>query len=431
MNTNISIKPNAMSTLDAWLSYLEQLHPKTIELGLERAAKVAARLDILKPAPYVFTVAGTNGKGTTCRALEMILLTAGFRVGVYSSPHLLRYTERVRINNQEVSDHFHVNAFDQIENCRQDISLTYFEYATLSALLLFKQADLDVVILEVGLGGRLDATNIVNADVAVITSIALDHIDYLGNTRESIGREKAGIFKENCIAIVGEPDMPLSIFDVALEKQVQLHCVEPNNNYDWQYQQTSQQFWQFKSKKSNYQQLPIAKIPLANAATALAALSYSSIEISEDSIRCGLANTELTGRFQIIDHDPIVIVDVAHNPHAATYLNTQLKKLITNKPDVKKLRIVIGMLKDKDIASTVQILQADAWYCATLYGERGSSAEYIAANIVKDVSSEVYTFPSVLDALNQAKHDADKNDIIVVCGSFHTVSEVLSLVKNE
>jgi len=431
MNTNISVKPNAMSTLDTWLSYLEQLHPKTIELGLERAAKVAFRLNVLKPAPYVFTIAGTNGKGTTCRALEMILLNAGFRVGVYSSPHLLRYTERVRINNQEVSDSLHVKAFDNIERSRQDITLTYFEYATLSALLLFKQADLDIVILEVGLGGRLDATNIVNADVAVITSIALDHMDYLGNTRESIGREKAGIFKQSCIAIVGEPDMPQSIYDIAREKQVQLHCCAPNNNYDWQYKQISQQFWQFKSSKSNYQQLPIARIPLANAATALAVLSYSSLDISEDNIRLGLMKTELTGRFQIIGYDPMIIVDVAHNPHAATYLRGQLQKLIANKPEVKKLRIVIGMLKDKDIASTVQILQADAWYCATLYGERGTSAQYIAANIVNCASSEVYTFPSVLEALTQAKYDADKNDIIVVCGSFHTVSEVLSLVKNE
>ncbi|WP_392560972.1 bifunctional tetrahydrofolate synthase/dihydrofolate synthase [Orbus sturtevantii] len=431
MNTNISVKPNAMSTLDAWLFYLEQLHPKTIELGLERVAKVASRLNVLKPAPYVFTVAGTNGKGTTCRALEMILLTAGFKVGVYSSPHLLRYTERVRINNQEVADDFHVKAFDQIEHCRQDISLTYFEYATLSALLLFKQADLDVVILEVGLGGRLDATNIVNADVAVITSIALDHMDYLGNTRDSIGREKAGIFKENCIAIVGEPDMPQSIYNFAIEKNAQLHCCQPNYNYDWQYQQINQQFWQFESSQSSYEALPIAKIPLANAATALAALSYSSLEINEDSIRRGLMKTELTGRFQTIGHDPIIIVDVAHNPHAAAYLHKQLQALIANKPAAKKLRMVIGMLKDKDIASTMQILQADAWYCASLYGERGASAEYIAANIVKNTHSPIYTFPSVSEALAQAQYDADKNDIIIVCGSFHTVSEALSLVENE
>lgn len=429
MNTMISVKPNAMSSLDEWLFYLEQIHPKTIELGLERVTNVATRLDILKPAPYVFTVAGTNGKGTTCRALEMILLSAGLRVGVYSSPHLLRYTERVRINNQELADTLHVNAFDEIEHCRGNISLTYFEYSTLSALWLFKLAALDVVILEVGLGGRLDATNIVNADVAVITSIALDHMDYLGNTLESIGREKAGVFKPNCIAIVGEPDMPQSIYEVALERQVQLHCRQPNQGYDWQYQQINEQFWQFKSSHANYQKLPIAKIPLANAATALAALSYSSLEISEQSIYDGLIKTELVGRFQIIGQSPLVLVDVAHNPHAATYLDNQLQHLIKNDPNIKKLRIVIGMLKDKDIASTVQILQADAWYCATLYGERGTKAEYIAANIVKQAGTAVYTFSSVTDAFLQAKQDADKNDIIVVCGSFHTVSEVLSLEK--
>lgn len=430
MNNDKLHKPDATSSLEMWLSYLERIHPKTIELGLARVSEVANRLDVLKPAPYVFTVAGTNGKGTTCRTLEMILLEAGFKVGVYSSPHLLRYTERVRINNKELSDHAHVDAFNHIENCRQDTSLSYFEYSTLSALWLFKQANLDIVILEVGLGGRLDATNIVNADVAVVTSIALDHMDYLGNTRESIGREKAGIFKKNCIAIVGESDMPQSIYDVAIQTQVQLHCCRPNSGYDWQYQQIDQHFWQFKSATCHYESLPIASVPLANCATALAALSYSSLNISEEIICKGLRKTELTGRFQVIANEPLVIIDVAHNPHAATYLNNQLKSLIKDKTDSYKLRIVIGMLKDKDIASTVKILQADVWYCATLYGERGTKAEDIATHIPLTDKSSIHTFSSVADAYKRAKQDADKNDIIVVCGSFHTVSEILSLVAS-
>lgn len=186
--------PQAASPLASWLSYLENLHSKSIDLGLERVSQVAARLDILKPAPFVFTVAGTNGKGTTCRTLESVLIAAGYRVGVYSSPHLVRYTERVRVQGKELAESAHTASFAEIEAARGDISLTYFEYGTLSALWLFKQANLDVVILEVGLGGRLDATNIVDADVAVITSIALDHTDWLGPDRESIGREKAGIF---------------------------------------------------------------------------------------------------------------------------------------------------------------------------------------------------------------------------------------------
>ena len=214
--------PQATSPLAAWLSYLENLHSKTIDMGLERVSQVAARLDVLKPAPFVFTVAGTNGKGTTCRTLESVLMAAGYRVGVYSSPHLVRYTERVRVQNSELPESVHTASFAEIEAARGETSLTYFEYGTLSALWLFKQAQLDVVILEVGLGGRLDATNIVDADVAVVTSIALDHIDWLGPDRESIGREKAGIFRANKPAVVGEPDMPHTIADVANEKGAQL-----------------------------------------------------------------------------------------------------------------------------------------------------------------------------------------------------------------
>lgn len=431
MNTLTSEKPNAMSNLDTWLAYLEKIHPKTIELGLERVTKVATKLDILKPAPYVFTVAGTNGKGTTCRALEMILLEAGFSVGVYSSPHLVHYTERVRINNQEVAETLHVNAFEQIENSRNDTSLSYFEYSTLSALLLFKQASLDVVILEVGLGGRLDATNLVTADVAVVTSIALDHVDYLGNTRESIGREKAGIFKPNCIAVVGEPDMPTSIRQIAELQHVQLHCCQPNSDFDWQYQQIDENTWEFKSKYHSYKQLPIAEIPLANAATALATLSYSALNISDEAIHRGLSKTALTGRFQIISRQPLVIVDVAHNPHAAIYLRKQLQNLYINQTVVGQLRIVIGMLKDKDIASTVKELYADAWYCSTLYGERGTSAHDIAININQTKNCSVAEFSSVAAAYSQALSEASASDIIVVCGSFHTVAEVLNLVNNE
>ena len=430
MNIAKSEKPNAKSTLETWLSYLEQIHPITIELGLERVSQVAQRLDIGKPAPYVFTIAGTNGKGTTCRTLEMILLAAGLRVGVYSSPHILRYTERVRINDQELPDTQHTNAFNLIEQERQDISLTYFEYSTLAALLMFKQANLDVVILEVGLGGRLDATNIVDADVAVITSIALDHVDYLGNTLESIGQEKAGIFKQNCIAIVGEPNTPQSIIACAKKKHVQLHICAPNLGFDWQYRLINDRIWQFQSSKNHYNNLPVPKIPLANAATALAAISYSQLDIDTESIYQGLANTALTGRFQVIQEKPLVIIDVAHNPHAATYLANQLQECIIQRGNIKKLRFVIGMLKDKDIKSTIAALHADYWYCASLYGERGAKANDIAAYIDQSVAT-VFTFPSVKSAWEQVKSDADDDDIIVICGSFHTVSDILGIVKND
>jgi dihydrofolate synthase / folylpolyglutamate synthase len=419
-------KPDAMSNLETWLCYLEQLHPTTIELGLERVRSVAARLDLLQPAPYVFTVAGTNGKGTTCRALEMILLAANMRVGVYSSPHLLRFTERVRINNQESKEQNTVDAFVEIEKARGTISLTYFEYATLAALYQFKQAQLDVVVLEVGLGGRLDATNIVDANMAIITTIGIDHIEYLGDTRESIGREKAGIFKSNSIAIVGEPEIPSSILDVAETVNCPIYSV----NKDWSYQQIDHASWQFNSPLKQYEKLPIPNIPLANAATAIAALSYSSLPINQNQIIKGLEKTSLIGRFQTIQTSPIVIVDVAHNPHAANYLAHQIELLKKNKPNIGNVRFVIGMLKDKDIKSTLSLLHADQWYCASLYGERGCNAEVLKKYLQDNKVKNITTFESVYDAYQKAMQDAKEDDIIIVCGSFYTVSAILDKLCN-
>lgn len=258
--------PQATSPLATWLSYLEHLHSKTIDLGLARVSEVAGQMDIVKPAPFVFTVAGTNGKGTTCRTLETILMAAGYKVGVYSSPHLVRYTERVRIQGAELPEAAHTASFAEIEAARGDISLTYFEYGTLSALWLFKQAQLDVVILEVGLGGRLDATNIVDADVAVVTSIALDHTDWLGPDRESIGREKAGIFRAGKPAVVGEPDMPLTIAEVASEKGALLQ----RRGVDWRYE-VEGETWSFRDTAGALSHLPLPQVPLPNAATAVAA----------------------------------------------------------------------------------------------------------------------------------------------------------------
>ncbi|WP_416380157.1 MULTISPECIES: bifunctional tetrahydrofolate synthase/dihydrofolate synthase [unclassified Gilliamella] len=414
-------KPNAMSDLKTWLCYLEQLHPTTIDMELERVKIIAQRLNILQPAPYVITVAGTNGKGTTCRTLEMILLASKRKVGVYSSPHLLRFTERVRINNQESTAQETVNAFVEIEKVRGDISLTYFEYATLAALYQFKKAKLDVVVLEVGLGGRLDATNIVDADIAVITTIDIDHVDYLGNTRESIGREKAGIFKSKSIAVVGEQNVPVTIPLVAESVNCPIYTV----NSDWSYQQINDNQWSFESPLANYHHLPIANVPLANAATAIAALSYSSLNITQDDIVKGLKQASLVGRFQTLQYSPLVIIDVAHNPHAATYLIKQLAQLKAKQSKTGKIRFVIGMLKDKDIKSTLSILQGDVWYCATLYGERGCKAEVLKQYLLDKEETTVLTFDHVADAYQKAMQDAKDSDIIVVCGSFHTVAEVL------
>ncbi|MDN0111651.1 bifunctional tetrahydrofolate synthase/dihydrofolate synthase [Yersinia mollaretii] len=409
--------PQATSPLAAWLDYLERLHSQPIELGLERVKQVAEHLDLLKPAPKVFTVAGTNGKGTTCCTLESILLAAGLRVGVYSSPHLLRYTERVRIQGQELSEAEHSHSFAQIEAGREDISLTYFEFGTLSALQLFKQAKLDVVILEVGLGGRLDATNIVDSDVAAITSIAIDHTDWLGFDRESIGREKAGVFRAGKPAVVGEPDMPLSIADVAAKLGAQLY----QRDKAWQFSQ-QEQSWCWQCDDRQWADLPLPNVPLANAATALAVLHYSKLPLSEAAIHQGLQAARLPGRFQRVSEQPLLILDVAHNPHAARYLTDRLAQL----PKQGKVRAVVGMLSDKDIAGTLACLaeQVDEWYCAPLEGPRGATAAQLAEHL-----SLSRQFGDVETAWRQAMQDAEPQDVVIVCGSFHTVAHVMAALN--
>jgi len=412
---NITL-PQATSPLAAWLSYLENLHSKAIDMGLERVSQVAARLDVLKPAPFVFTVAGTNGKGTTCRTLESMLMAAAYKVGVYSSPHLVRYTERVRVQNAELAESAHTAAFAEIEAARGDISLTYFEYGTLSALWLFKQAQLDVVILEVGLGGRLDATNIVDPDVAVVTSIALDHTDWLGPDRESIGREKAGIFRAGKPAIVGEPDMPHTIADVAQEKGALLQ----RRDVDWRYSVT-ESGWRFEDAKGALENLPLPQVPQPNAATALAALRASGLTVNEQAIRDGIQQAILAGRFQIVSESPRLILDVAHNPHAAAYLAGRLKSL----PKTGRVLAVIGMLHDKDIGGTLACMESvvDSWYCAPLEGPRGATAEQLMQHL-----GQGQTFASVELAWRAAMADARPEDTVLVCGSFHTVAHVMDVM---
>ncbi|MDU4351913.1 bifunctional tetrahydrofolate synthase/dihydrofolate synthase [Phytobacter diazotrophicus] len=407
----------ATSPLAAWLSYLENLHSKTIDLGLERVSQVAARLDVLRPAPFVFTVAGTNGKGTTCRTLESILLAAGYRVGVYSSPHLIRYTERVRVQGEELTELDHTHSFAEIEAVRGETSLTYFEYGTLSALWLFKQAKLDVVILEVGLGGRLDATNMVDADVAVVTSIALDHTDWLGPDRESIGREKAGVFRGGKPAVVGESDMPYTIGEVAVEKGALLM----RRGVDWQYE-VEQGQWRFRDGQGELSGLPLPQVPQPNAATALAALRASGLAVSEQAIRDGIASAILPGRFQIVAENPRLILDVAHNPHAAAYLAGRLAA----EPKRGRVLAVIGMLHDKDIAGTLACLEpvVDSWYCAPLEGPRGATAEQLMAHLPQGKA-----YQHVAQAWRAAMAEATAEDTVLVCGSFHTVAHVMEAME--
>lgn len=432
---NPSNIPQATSSLEMWLSYLTDLHSQAIDMGLERVGEVARKMGLVnfnqstptgQGKTKVITVTGTNGKGTTCHTLESILLAAGLKVGVYSSPHLVRYTERVRIQGQEPTESAFCQAFAEIETQRADISLTYFEYGTLAALKLFKDAQLDVLILEVGLGGRLDATNIVDSDITAITSIALDHTDWLGSDREHIGYEKAGIFRAGCYAVIGEPDMPKSIQQVADQLGTQLF----RRDKEWCFTQNADS-WSWQTAERQYAHLPLPNVPLANAATALGVLHcIMKIDpewqqlLTEDIIHNGLRSAQLPGRFQIINRQPLTILDVAHNPHAAGYLVAKLAEL----PKISgcRLRAVIGMLGDKDIAGTLQCLatQVTDFYVAPLTEFRGAEAAVLAQYL-----PEAQVFDSVESAWKQAQIDAKQHDIIVVCGSFHTVAHVMTLLE--
>ena len=435
---NMQLK--ATSPLAEWLSYLEQSHFKPIDLGLERIKAVAEKLDLLNPAPYVITVGGTNGKGTTCRLLETILLNHGLRVGVYSSPHLLRYNERVRIQNQDLPDEAHTASFAFINENKTE-SLTYFEFSTLSALYLFKQAKLDVVILEVGLGGRLDATNIVDSHLAVITSIDIDHTDFLGDTREAIAFEKAGIFRERCPVVIGEPNVPYTM----LEQAEKLHCYVSRRDVDWFFVQNTEN-WQWQSEKVRLENLPPCQIPLANAATALAAVQALPFDISEQTLRRSLQDVELVGRFQAIKTDkreklaaylgvqeetlPTIVIDVGHNPHAAGYLAEKLTALKSKMSG--KIIAVCGMLKDKDADGVFAHLTPiiDEWHCVTLGGYRGQTGGELLTKLnVHFPAVQAVSEDSVMNGVRTALKSAVKNDVILVFGSFHTVAEFWEVVE--
>ncbi|STO64230.1 bifunctional folylpolyglutamate synthase/dihydrofolate synthase [Haemophilus parahaemolyticus] len=425
--------PTRADNLQTWLDYLEHGHFKAIDMGLERIKSAASNLDLLHPAPYVITVAGTNGKGSTCRFLEVALMKLGLKVGVYSSPHLLRYNERVRINGQLLDDQAHIDSFTEIDQ-NKTASLTYFEFSTLSALKLFKDAKLDVVILEVGLGGRLDATNIVDPHLAVITSIDIDHVAFLGNNREDIGREKAGIFRANIPVIIGEPDCPQSILVIAQS----LNCQKFQRNVDWQYEVKNEAFY-WQSQTTQFNALPMPLIPIPNAGTAIATLLKTPFNVSEQVIRETLQEAQMTGRFQQLQAADFahfsgqkpkaqVIIDVGHNPHAARYLAERLQA-------VKKAKIfaIFSCLEDKELSGIVQPLREviDEWHCVGLDCWRGQSGQAVFDKLVNVLPNATACVYENVDAIAPILFEqAEEQDIILVFGSFHTVADfVLFLEK--
>jgi dihydrofolate synthase/folylpolyglutamate synthase len=406
-----------------WLHYLEQLHPRTIELGLERVNAVAQTLS-LKPFPYpVITVAGTNGKGSCVCFLETILRAAGYRVGAYTSPHLLRFNERIRINGEEIDDASLCEAFQKIESSRTHISLTFFEFTTLAALLIFRQASLDILILEVGLGGRLDAVNWIDADIAVITTIDLDHTDWLGHDRETIGREKAGILRPGKPAVFGDTTPVHSIQQIAHQLSSKLHCL----NRDFYYEPTPNG-WHWHSLHKIRRNLPPLHLEMQNAASALMVLSLlqTQLPISETAIQQGLQQAKLPGRWQRLLLPITCIADVAHNPHAARWLARRLQQA----PCRGRTLAVVGMLADKDIKNTLAPLvdSIDAWYVGSLNVPRGASAQILAETLRLLTNKICYNYSSIELALQQAINTCEINDRILIFGSFHTVEAGVRLL---
>ncbi len=423
-------------SLPDWLTLIESLHPKSIEMGLERVRAIREKLGIEFSCP-VITVGGTNGKGSTCAMLEAILLQAGYRVGCYTSPHLLHFNERARLCGEAASDAALCEQFATVEVVRGDVPLTYFEFTTLAILRLFQLSGLDVVILEVGLGGRLDAVNVIDADCAIVTSVDMDHMDYLGSTREQIGWEKAHIYRPGKPAICCDPAPPQSLIQYAERIGADLRLFGRDFNYSGDKQQ-----WSYGGRHQRRHSLAYPALrgvnQLLNASGALAVLEalQQRLPVSQQAVRQGLALVELPGRFQTLAGRPTVILDVAHNPHAAAVLAQNLDSM----GFYANTHAVFGMLGDKDIAGVVQRLagSVDHWHLATLTGPRGTTAAQLqtilaAQGVVAQAPDKsgmhgrtLHCYDNPMLAYAGARAMAQENDRILTFGSFLTVAAVMA-----
>ncbi|PKO31189.1 MAG: bifunctional tetrahydrofolate synthase/dihydrofolate synthase [Betaproteobacteria bacterium HGW-Betaproteobacteria-7] len=432
-------------TLQDWLSHLEGLHPKGqagIELGLDRIRAVKAQLGQEQHCP-VITVGGTNGKGSTCAYLESIIAKAGYKVGCYTSPHLLAYNERVRLNGVPASDAALCAAFARVEAARlaSGVALTYFEFGTLAAWEVFAAADVEAAVLEVGLGGRLDAVNAYEPDVAIVTTVALDHTDWLGPDRESIGFEKAGIYRPGKPALCADPSPPQRLLDHAAAIGADLRLLGRDFGFERPGAEAAEnrlqwRWWCRKGEQMLRRSLayPGLRGPtqLYNATVALAALEAISdkLPVTMQAIRPGLIETELAGRFQVVPGKPALVLDVGHNPQAIKVLADNL----SNMGFFDRTHAVVGMLADKDIAGALAPLRGriDVWHAATLGGPRGTPAARLAAIIAAgELGGEVVCHDSAGAAMLAAKGRAGESDRIVAFGSFYTVAEALSALRKK
>jgi dihydrofolate synthase / folylpolyglutamate synthase len=417
-------------TLDGWLDYISAQHPSHIAMGLERVHAVWARMTPANPqAPVNIIVGGTNGKGSTCAMLERIYQCAGYKVGCFTSPHLLHYRERVRVGLQELPDAAHCEAFAAVEAARAlaGLPLTYFEFSTLAALRIFAMQDCDVAVLEVGLGGRLDAVNMIDADCAIVVSVDLDHMEYLGPDREAIGFEKAHIFRPGKPAIYGETDPPQSLLNHAAA--IGAHLLVRGRDFTFHRQD---QQWQFSGPRGKRHSLPIPALrgpyQLSNASGVLAVVGelQDLLPVTQGDVRRGLLEVELAGRLQALPGRPVIVLDVAHNPHAARVLEDALGTM----GYFERTLAVFAMLKDKDAAQVIGIARhrIDHWHVAGLPGDRGMSGTALAG-VLADAgvaTSSIDAHVNVAGALHAARAAATPNDRILVFGSFHTVAEAMA-----
>ena len=408
-------------SLAGWLEYIERQHPQAIALGLERVIEVFSRLEISISCP-ILTVGGTNGKGSTCAMLEAVLRSAGYRTGLYTSPHLLRYNERVRIAGREADDAALCEAFAAVERARGAVPLTYFEFGTLAAFFLFSKANLDAAILEVGLGGRLDAVNVLDADCAVLTSVAIDHVEYLGDSREAIGREKAGIFRSGRPAVVADPQPPNGVLEEI--RRVGARPILIGRDFGYRAQGTQWSYWGPAGKRTGLAHPALrGAMQLRNASAAFAALDSlrERLPIAMQDVRRALAGIALPGRFQVLPGRPQVILDVAHNPEAAAVLAANL----ADSGFAPETIAVFGMLRDKDIAGVVRAVapRITRWHLATLPGPRGADARFLSSIFLDmQIQTPIVEHDTVAAALAAARIEAGESDKIIVFGSFLTVA---------
>ncbi|MBB3857255.1 dihydrofolate synthase/folylpolyglutamate synthase [Xanthomonas arboricola] len=424
---------NATDSLSDWLAYIEQQHPQNIAMGLERVREVAARLQIEAPARHVIVVGGTNGKGSAVAFIEAIAQAAGWKVGSYTSPHLLRYNERVRIDGNEAGDAQLVDAFAAVEAARGQTALTYFEYGTLAALWLLQRSGLDLAVLEIGLGGRLDAVNIVDSDVAVITTVDIDHTDWLGEDREAIGTEKAGIIRAWKPVVLGEIDPPSSVLRRAY--QLGANAIRAGSDYffepiEAQYSDAPQ--WRWRDVAVTLE-LPMpalqAPVQLANAAAAIAALQALPVELPDAAWAQGVANARVAGRLQRSDIDGVqVLLDVGHNPQAARALADALGA----QAHTGSTHAIYAALADKDVLGVVEAVaaQVDHWALAGLDGARGQSAQALQARLQGSAAAQAACHGDVAGALRAVLAQASPGDRVLVFGSFHTVADALSALRS-